>query len=713
MCNKCNGNCNSCDCTCNQVDCSCKVLISTDCVTLSEDLTCSGIIKGQTETEVLKQLDAYICARFESVENFFQIINVGGGYEVYKGVTALGKKELRTLVDSNLINLVQGTDTITISVDETVLNTFIEANQKTYSAANIGTGAQVYKNSTVVGDNTQFNLRKIRSSDNSVTITEGVDDIDVIAPLPPLEKVNEGSGNGIIIRGRTAANYGNIGLNAVDLSFSDSSSSSKGATGQLSFATGKNSTASGYGAIAMGEGFDSSVSARALGDDSIAIGTSTLASVAFSTALGKNSQATGISSTALNGGVATGSGAVSIGVGTNNNLSSGNWSFTSGNGTAASGDNSTSMGLAMSSKSFSEVTLGMHGDNTSTPSSATTWVATDKIFSVGNGTGNVIDSNYKSDALLILKNGLATLPSVTNALITAASGKAIITKEYFNAFAALDTNVVHKTGSETITGVKTFNGATGVAAIEVNTTAGYGVYLTANGTGVGMQSVGYSTSNIINLSILGTGRGINFYNPSSGIAIYGENTDVGNAIVINGAVGSTGKLWIGQDNNITTSSIDKLGNITANSFVKTGGTSSQYLMADGSVSTAGTTIQAVAVVWGWGINFGNVVDTTIGSGKTIINVTPTLICKVANNGYAVGDVVSVSATQSNDSGGLADSGVSVRFVPSDSTKVTFNVNDRLDIPNCYNGAVSTGGAITDPVAATPAQWDMRLVILYI
>jgi hypothetical protein len=120
----------------------------------------------------------------------------------------LGKKEIRTLVDSGLINLVQGTNDITISVDEAALNTFIEANQKTYSAANIGTGANIYKDSTVVGDNTQLNIRKInasnsgtganilkpqventndisiiakslKSSNSSVTITAGTDDIDL------------------------------------------------------------------------------------------------------------------------------------------------------------------------------------------------------------------------------------------------------------------------------------------------------------------------------------------------------------------------------------------------------------------------------------------------------------------------------------------------------------------------------------------------------
>lgn len=45
--------------------------------------------------------------------------------------------------------------------------------KKTYSVANIGTGESVYKDSTVVPDNTQFNLKKISS--NTLAVTTSVD----------------------------------------------------------------------------------------------------------------------------------------------------------------------------------------------------------------------------------------------------------------------------------------------------------------------------------------------------------------------------------------------------------------------------------------------------------------------------------------------------------------------------------------------------------
>lgn len=85
------------------------------------------------------------------------------------------------------------------------------------------------------------------------------------------------------------------------------------------------------------------------------------------------------------------------------------------------GSNNTTYG-------YGEVVGGIFAteDNTQNPS---TFVLTDRIFTIGNG----IDSDNRSDALRIYKNGLGLLPSVTNAIIASASGKAIITKEYFES----------------------------------------------------------------------------------------------------------------------------------------------------------------------------------------------------------------------------------------------------------------------------------------
>lgn len=67
-----------------------------------------------------------------------------------------------------------------------------------------------------------------------------------------LEAINEGNGQGWRFIGRNPNLYGNIGSFGVDLSVSLTSSSSKGATGQFSFAGGQGTTASGSSSTAFG-----------------------------------------------------------------------------------------------------------------------------------------------------------------------------------------------------------------------------------------------------------------------------------------------------------------------------------------------------------------------------------------------------------------------------------------------------------------------------
>lgn len=192
MCQNCNQNsCGGCtetttvcnQCQSEQTTCDCAVLLSTDCSTYDQDPILYGAVevvpKNTTLSIALDYIVQFFKTELEAVKKFLRIVNVGTGASIYAGDNLLGEKKIRTLTDSSLINLAQNTNDITISVDETALNTFIEANQKTYSISNIGTGAQIYKDSTVVGDNTQFNLKKLKSSNNSVTITEGTDDINL------------------------------------------------------------------------------------------------------------------------------------------------------------------------------------------------------------------------------------------------------------------------------------------------------------------------------------------------------------------------------------------------------------------------------------------------------------------------------------------------------------------------------------------------------
>jgi hypothetical protein len=112
------------------------------------------------------------------------------------------------------------------------------------------------------------------------------------------------------------------------------------------------------------------------------------------------------------------------------NITNGSASTVSGGTTnVANGDNSSiSGGYNNLAQSFGEWVGGISGTDY-VPASIIGYSATDRIFNVGNGKG----ADNRSDAITILKNGFASLPSVTNELISSGTLKAIVTKEYVEA----------------------------------------------------------------------------------------------------------------------------------------------------------------------------------------------------------------------------------------------------------------------------------------
>ncbi|WP_298755646.1 tail fiber domain-containing protein [uncultured Psychroserpens sp.] len=165
-----------------------------------------------------------------------------------------------------------------------------------------------------------------------------------------IEVIDEGSGAGWRIIGRDADNYGNVGQNAVDLSYSDTPSSEIGATGfasttfgyitratnYVAFATGDNSWATGQGATAMGG------ATRASGDWSTSIGINTEAFGLATFASGSGSQAIADYSMAI------GENTLTFGfnsfAGGEQSQTIGNYSFAFGKQTTSSGENSVAFG---------------------------------------------------------------------------------------------------------------------------------------------------------------------------------------------------------------------------------------------------------------------------------------------------------------------------------------------------------------------------------
>ncbi len=667
MCDKCNGNCNSCNCTCSSPcsipDCACEVFLTTDCITLQEDLVCSNILKGQTETEVLKQLDAYICARFETVENFVQLVNVGGGAGVYKGISVTGKKELKSLISSDdSVTITEGTNEIDLTVPNVViqpvsateegivtntelqelggvdklingvrvgqgnytdtgesLNTVLGVNalsSNTEGYTNVAIGYNSLKNNTIGGQNIAVNYGALENN------TEGW--ANVAIGVVALNKNTTGSYNVAIgLESMWQNTTGEYNTAIGEASLEDNT------TGSFNVAVGNsalgNNTIGGYNTALGGR----SLYRNTTGNYNVAVGEGALNSQTGSNNTVVGYGASGVSTTSSDNTVVgyralqsntTGSGNIAIGTGAGSEIAS-----TANNSTSSNGifiGNNTKPSL---NGGTNEIIIG---------STAT-----------GSGSNTVTIGN---DSILstVLK-GLVTAPLTTNALITAGTGKTLITREYLEAYggggAEVDPTAIHKTGNESgLTGIKEWTNSTGAfnAGLHLinNSNASQSILLENNSTSasiIGTNTV--SNGSIIRLdntassgvaavitnSNTVSGEALRVIsNSSGGVALslassgaggshvgFGVESDGGigqsifmsngiyalsilygsasEGINLNATSTSTNTYSIkSSNNNVLNFTLDKLGNLTGNSFVKTGGTSSEYLMADGSTSTA-------------------------------------------------------------------------------------------------------------------------------
>lgn len=170
----------------------------------------------------------------------------------------------------------------------------------------------------------------------------------------------------------------------------------KDSIGDYSFSAGFNSKGKGFSSTAIG------TSTNAAGPSSVAMGTNSLSSSFASVAIGNQARAIGNVSTAM-GYNTEASGNVSVALG-NISSASGDFSTAIGSNTNASGDISTSIGLGTNSRPYGSLTIGRYNDSVIS-SSTKTWIATDPLFIVGNGTSNLDRNN----ALVVFKNGNATL----------------------------------------------------------------------------------------------------------------------------------------------------------------------------------------------------------------------------------------------------------------------------------------------------------------
>jgi len=106
-----------CNPLCPPEPCTCPVAdLSTDCIVLAQDLECSGVSAGTVFTEAVQQLDEYICTAIAELIASINLVNVGSGAQIYKGVDGIGRKELKTITSDGSIVITPSTNEIQLSV---------------------------------------------------------------------------------------------------------------------------------------------------------------------------------------------------------------------------------------------------------------------------------------------------------------------------------------------------------------------------------------------------------------------------------------------------------------------------------------------------------------------------------------------------------------------------------------------------------------------
>jgi hypothetical protein len=256
----------------------------------------------------------------------------------------------------------------------------------------------------------------------------------------------------------------------------------------------------------------------ASGDKSVAIGSDTTSSSTYSTSMGHQTYAGGQSAVSMgeytrashyattamgSSTTAEASYATSMGVLTN---AHGQASTAMGWGTYANGWFSTAMGEFTTAKTTHSVAIGRYNVDLGSPSGWSTWIATDPLFIIGNGTGD----GDRNNAVTVFKNGNVGIggsdPSI-RLYVKKAGGDAI-----------------YGEGSTGIWGVGSIYGVKGVTSAP----GAYAIY----GDGAGSAFAGYfSGANVYMSGRLGIGT-----------------TDPGTASLKVNSATSTGN-WLGEFQN--------------------------------------------------------------------------------------------------------------------------------------------------------------------
>lgn len=97
----------------------------------------------------------------------------------------------------------------------------------------------------------------------------------------------------------------------------------------------------------------------------------------------------------------------------------------------------------------------------------------------------------------------------------------------------------------------------------------------------------------------------------------------------------------------------------------------------------------------------------LGIGE-IISLIPYLKCTTANNGFQVGDIISIGTPERGDNGGIGQQGIGVQFNNNDVTSIKVLVADIVFTMEAF----TNNGVPADTIEPDPNFFSIRLVVQY-
>lgn len=376
----------------------------------SADVTLQTVLDGGSLAGSLDGLSQFVMSESEG-GGYFQAILYASGFsknsEIYADEDNILIKSNGNSGDSHTIRLINGVLTLeqTNSGDTTIVGYTTPTADITVNFPTKPIGTYTLTTNEQI-DDTVFGV----SWDGNQDAATKNAIYDIVQEIRVLEIIDEGNGDGIVLFGRTAANYGNVGFLAKDLSISYGASSVYGATGEASVSFAEDSEVSGYGAFGL-TGWEMALTG------------------AYTIGGGYQNVSNGYASVIF--------GAF------NTETSSTGFSFTQGNGNVNDQNSGFVAGVAI----LKGIGVGCFVAGTANVNITSTNNGTDVLapmFIFGNGThttgvGVPWAASVRSNLLVGLRNGEITAPSTTIAVIDGeATGKILVTREWADAQMTLD-----------------------------------------------------------------------------------------------------------------------------------------------------------------------------------------------------------------------------------------------------------------------------------